>query len=367
MVGISLLTLVPRTSGGSETYARELVRGLARVGRLEYHVYAPTLAPGVIDGLRGHVVESYEASDSTAGRLRAMAAATTFPGRVRREVIGTAPDVLHFPLTITIPRGAGVPYVTSVLDVQHEVYPRFFPEPSWRTGSFVYRADGRRQQARDRRSASMRARRCRAARRRRPSACARSTSDVDHDALRRPATETGAVSPLPRAAVAPQEPRAAFRSVRAGPARAAGAAPRAHRRGPSKRPAADGVEARGRVSRDELVRLYQAARRSSSRRCTRGSGCPRSRRWRAAARSRARTSTSLPEVAGDAARLFDPRRSGRMAPRSTTSSRTPEPWILGAGSSAPGRSRGTRAPAPTTTSTRRPGRLSCTRHELCRA
>ena len=32
MVGISLLTLVPGVVGGSETYARELVRALARVG-----------------------------------------------------------------------------------------------------------------------------------------------------------------------------------------------------------------------------------------------------------------------------------------------------------------------------------------------
>jgi len=38
-VGISLLTLVPSVVGGSETYARELVRGLARVGEHEYRVY----------------------------------------------------------------------------------------------------------------------------------------------------------------------------------------------------------------------------------------------------------------------------------------------------------------------------------------
>ena len=47
MVGISLLTLVPQLSGGSETYARELVCALARVGRLDYHVFAPPIAPDV--------------------------------------------------------------------------------------------------------------------------------------------------------------------------------------------------------------------------------------------------------------------------------------------------------------------------------
>ena len=35
-VGLSLLTLVPGISGGSETYARELARALARIGTHEY-------------------------------------------------------------------------------------------------------------------------------------------------------------------------------------------------------------------------------------------------------------------------------------------------------------------------------------------
>jgi hypothetical protein len=43
---ISPLTLVPYISGGSP-YARELVLALARVGRLEYHVYAPRIATTV--------------------------------------------------------------------------------------------------------------------------------------------------------------------------------------------------------------------------------------------------------------------------------------------------------------------------------
>jgi len=38
-VGISLLMLVPGVVGGSETYARELLRALERVGEHEYRVY----------------------------------------------------------------------------------------------------------------------------------------------------------------------------------------------------------------------------------------------------------------------------------------------------------------------------------------
>ena len=55
-VGISLLTLVPGISGGSETYARELVRALGRVGRFDYRVFVPSIAADV-DGLPVEVVQ----------------------------------------------------------------------------------------------------------------------------------------------------------------------------------------------------------------------------------------------------------------------------------------------------------------------
>jgi len=140
MVGISLLTLVPRISGGSETYARELVRALARVGRLEYHVFAPTLAPDAIDGLPGTTVSTYAAAASLPGRVAAMAVATAFPARIKRELSPERLRALHFPLTITIPRGTGVPAATSVLDLQHELFPRFFSRAELTYRRVAYRA-----------------------------------------------------------------------------------------------------------------------------------------------------------------------------------------------------------------------------------
>lgn len=62
VVGISLLTLVPGISGGSETYARELCRALARVGELEYLVFVPEIAPDAGDALPTEVVRGYRAS-----------------------------------------------------------------------------------------------------------------------------------------------------------------------------------------------------------------------------------------------------------------------------------------------------------------
>ena len=79
MIGISLLTLVPGLSGGSETYARELCRALARVGSLSYRVFVPTIAIDAADGLPSSVVSRYRASRTMPGRIAAMSLAALRP------------------------------------------------------------------------------------------------------------------------------------------------------------------------------------------------------------------------------------------------------------------------------------------------
>ena len=125
-VGISLLTLVPGISGGSENYARELVRALGRVGVHEYRVFLPTIAADV-EGLPSEVVTEYRASRSTPGRLLAMSRATLRGGAIRRR-FGEL-DAIHFPLSVMIPRTGAPPAATTVLDVQHELLPQFFSAP----------------------------------------------------------------------------------------------------------------------------------------------------------------------------------------------------------------------------------------------
>jgi len=122
-VGISLLTLVPRISGGSETYARELVRALGAVGTHSYRVLLPDIARDV-EGLPSEVVDEYRSSRSMPGRIVAMAEGVLRGGRLRRRFEGL--DAVHFPLTVMIPRVTSPPAVTTVLDLQHEFLPRFF-------------------------------------------------------------------------------------------------------------------------------------------------------------------------------------------------------------------------------------------------
>ena len=123
-VGLSLLTLIPGISGGSETYARELARALARVGSNEYVALVPPLAPDAADGLPAIVAEHYPSSTSTIGRLRAMAGATLRPSHLL-SLLGEV-DVVHYPLTVPVPRPAE-PHVITLLDVQHLDLPGLFP------------------------------------------------------------------------------------------------------------------------------------------------------------------------------------------------------------------------------------------------
>jgi glycosyltransferase involved in cell wall biosynthesis len=123
-VALSLLTLVPGISGGSETYVRELCRALARVGDHEYEALVSTLAPEAADGLPTLVAAGYRASTTTPGRLRAMAGGALRPGSLRTRV--DEADVVHYPLTVPIPP-AGRPTVLTLLDVQHLDLPQLFP------------------------------------------------------------------------------------------------------------------------------------------------------------------------------------------------------------------------------------------------
>jgi glycosyltransferase involved in cell wall biosynthesis len=121
-----MLTLVPGVVGGSETYARELCRALARVGELEYRAFVPTIAPDAADGLPTTAVPEYRASRTMPGRIAAMTLAALASGGLRRALGLAELDAIHFPLSVMLPPVDSPPAATTVLDVQHEVFPEFF-------------------------------------------------------------------------------------------------------------------------------------------------------------------------------------------------------------------------------------------------
>src|SRR5712692_4008779 len=138
-VGVSLLTLVPGVVGGSETYARELTRALARVGELDYQAFVPSIAPDAADGLPARVIPEYRASAGTAGRIAAMSRAWLAPGRLRRALRLDELDAIHFPLSVMLPPVRDrPPAAATVHDLQHELYPQFFSHAELAYRRLVY-------------------------------------------------------------------------------------------------------------------------------------------------------------------------------------------------------------------------------------
>jgi glycosyltransferase involved in cell wall biosynthesis len=144
VVGISLLTLVPGIVGGSETYARELCRALARIGQLEYRVFVPPIAEDAGDGLPSRVVRSYHGSRTTPGRMRAMAGGLVRGGPLRRELEVGSLAAIHFPLSVMLPFVSSPPAATTILDLQHEFLPRNFPRWELAYRRYAYGATARR-------------------------------------------------------------------------------------------------------------------------------------------------------------------------------------------------------------------------------
>jgi glycosyltransferase involved in cell wall biosynthesis len=123
VIGISLLTLVPGQLGGSETYVRELLRALARVGGLDYRVLLPPAAPDAAEGLPSEIATEYRRAQTIPQRLVAMGAAAARPGPLRAHLRDA--QVVHYPLTLRLPPAA--PSVVTLHDVQHLDLPAMFP------------------------------------------------------------------------------------------------------------------------------------------------------------------------------------------------------------------------------------------------
>ena len=225
MVGISLLTLVPGQLGGSETYVRELLRSLGRVGELSYRVLLPPVAPDAAEGLPAETATDYRSAWTVPQRVVAMTrsrcaarAAAPRPARRGRRPLSADPANSgaraehRDPSRRAAPRPAGhVPALRA-------------PLPQARVASLgsLGRAGDRAERIRTG------SRGC--------APSARSGADPSHPARARSCVagtgprETRAVPALPRASVAAQESPAALRGICARAPRMPGTAARPHRR-----------------------------------------------------------------------------------------------------------------------------------------
>jgi glycosyltransferase involved in cell wall biosynthesis len=300
-VGISLLTLVPGVVGGSETYARELVRALDRVGELDYRIFTPR----IVDDLDGQRVRSYRARRSMRGRAVAMAEALVRPRPLRRELRLDELDAIHFPLTVMLPRVARPPAAVSLLDIQHVFYPEFFSRAELAYRRFAYGWSLTRAQS--------------------VIAISRHVKDtlverMGVEAERVEVIHLGLDHDLFRPGAESREP---FLIYPANPwphknhARLFEAFTRLRRRRPELRlvltgtgleklAVPEGVDIRGRVSSEELASLYRRASALVFPSLYEGFGQPPLEAMASGCPVACSTAGSLPEVCGNAARYFDP-------------------------------------------------------------
>jgi glycosyltransferase involved in cell wall biosynthesis len=321
-VAIPLLTLVPGRLGGSETYVRELLRGLGRVGEHDYRVVLPPIAGDRAEGLPAVLAPEYRSSASTAGRLLAMGIAAARPAPLRRYLADA--DVVHFPLTIALPK-TGLPTVVTLHDLQHLDLPGMFPRAERAFRSVVWHRSLREAQRVIAISAFTRDRAVELLGLD-PARIRVIPLGLDHERLRPGTTEREPYLLYP-----------ARRWKHKNHERLLDAFALVRRRRPELRLVLtgggdfggmpDGVEARGNVDTDELVSLLQRASALVYPSLYEGFGLPPLEAMACGCPVACSDAGALPEVVGDAARLFDPTDPRAIADAVLDVIDDPTPWL----------------------------------------
>src|SRR5579862_4157442 len=321
MIGVALLTLVPGELGGSETATRGLLRGLARVGTLDYRAYLPPVAPDAGEGLPAEIIAEYRPAHTTPERLLAMTLGAARPGPLRRHLEGAA--VVHYPLTIALPP-VSVPRVVTLYDVQHLDLPQLFPRAERVFRRFAYD-----------RSARAAARVVVSSEFVRRRAVARLELDgdrirvipfgIDHERFRPDDEHREPFLLYPARAWPHKNHDRLFHAFgllrRVRPDLRLVLTGGGHSAQPPR-----GVEVRGHVSGDELVSLYRRASALVFPSLYEGFGQPPLEAMACGCPVACSNAASLPEVVDEAARLFDPRDPPAIADAVRDVLESPREW-----------------------------------------
>jgi glycosyltransferase involved in cell wall biosynthesis len=316
VVAIPVLTLVPGHVGGSETYVRELLRALADVGEHDYRVVLPPAARDAAGSLPSVVAESYGGN-----RLLAMTRGAVDPRYAR--LLGDA-RVVHYPLTVPLPR-ARARRVVTLHDVQHLDLPELFSRVERTYRAIAYDRTARhadrvivisefaKRRAIDKLGLD-------------PARVTVTPLGIDHATLR-PGEAVREPFLLYPAKPWPHKNHArlfeAFAQLRLErpELRLVLTGGGDHPRLPP------GVEARGQLPRAEVVSLLQRASALVFPSLYEGFGLPPLEAMACGTPVACSTAAALPEVVGDAARLFDPGDPDDIAAAARDVLDEPAPWI----------------------------------------
>jgi glycosyltransferase involved in cell wall biosynthesis len=315
VIAIPVLTLVPGVVGGSETYVEELLAGLARSGEHDYRVIVPPAARNAGGGLPTLTAEGYGGN-----RLLAMARGAVSPGYAR---LLEGADVVHYPLTVPIPLTRR-PSIVTLHDVQHRDLPRMFSRAERLYRSFAYDRAALRaarvivisEFVRDRAIATLGLD---------PARIRVVPQGLDHELLAPGAVEREPFLLYPARAWPHKNHPTLFEAFAV--LRRERPELRLVLTGDDFGAVPEGVEARGRVPRAELVSLMQRASALVFPSLYEGFGLPPLEAMACGCPVACSNAAALPEVVGDATRLFDPRDPRSIADAVNEVLDEPAPWI----------------------------------------
>jgi glycosyltransferase involved in cell wall biosynthesis len=138
-VAFSLMTLFPGRVGGSETLVRGLLgqyaegNGPERVTALANRHVVSAYEQYERGPVRIEHVRSYRPGNSDATRFAAMHAGRVFPTLRGRDF-----DLVHYPVTVPVPRVRAPRRVVSLLDIQHHALPEMFSAAERRFRRWAY-------------------------------------------------------------------------------------------------------------------------------------------------------------------------------------------------------------------------------------
>ena len=146
IVGINAITFVPGKIGGMETYLRNLVDRVQRIDTgNEYLLLCDRRFAGefpiVGDNLSIRHVDY--AKPSLNWLLRGVLRNALNLDPLKWEMRGIKVDLMHHPFTVVTPLNTGVPAVLTFWDMQHEFFPEFFNRVELRKRKRIYPASAR--------------------------------------------------------------------------------------------------------------------------------------------------------------------------------------------------------------------------------
>jgi glycosyltransferase involved in cell wall biosynthesis len=127
-IGIGALTFEPGHSGGVETYFRNLIKQLQKIDQENHYFILMTTKNLDSLDLRSSTFHKLVVSEALQEKIfrKLRFSVQSFQETINKKIEKLGLDILHFPFQIIQPMGLNVRKILTFNDMQHEYWPEFF-------------------------------------------------------------------------------------------------------------------------------------------------------------------------------------------------------------------------------------------------